>query len=142
MSGSDEKVPEPPVRRGLRLGGPRWLRILLLVGLAVLLWAAFRSHQLVGLVLLAAVVGLWIRAPDPERAERQRSAARREAARRARRIARTTSPLTPRGSVQEGDRSATARSLDGHLPADVDVEVVNEVDGELMVRRIARSTAD
>ncbi|MBK8977992.1 MAG: hypothetical protein IPM29_18960 [Planctomycetes bacterium] len=125
---------------------PRWPRLRsrsrlldLLAALLLLLgfWTAFTSFLALGIVLLATAIGIAFEFPDPEAEERATIAAERARETSGRRLATARTPLTPTGLVRADDDPAgehAARSIAGDLPEGTRVEIVNEVDGEWVVR--------
>jgi len=111
---------------------------IVVLALLVAAWG-WTVHTALGVALSAFAVAVVFRAPSPEdelarwREEqlRRRSASIRRA--------RAATPLTPRGEVEVDGLRRPARMLDGHAEAGAELELVNEIDGELIVRRLERT---
>ena len=119
----DDPPPPPKI--------PAW--ILGAIGVAALAASLTVSNAL-GLVLLALAVGMWVQMPDPEADERRARRAAEAAAEAARPRARTVTPLRPTGTIEFEGAPAPARSLDGWVEAGTEVEVVNRIGEEWIVR--------
>jgi membrane-bound ClpP family serine protease len=100
-----------------------------------LLAFGFRTHPALGFALAVFGLGLAFHFPDLEDQQAAREAERRLRDDAARRRARAATPLRPRGEVEVDGRRRPARLLEGRAEPGAELEVVNEVDGELIVRR-------
>lgn len=116
--------------------GPRlrgWPFAVAALALAVFGWTV---HFALGVALTVFAIGLAFRFPGPEDEHAAALADRRRRHAAAIRRARAATPLRPTGEVDVDGTRRTARMLSGFADADTELEVVNELDGELIVRRL------
>ena len=111
---------------------------IVLVAVVVATWG-WTVHTALGAALSAFAIALIFRGPSPEDELSQWRGERLRRHSASIRRARAAEPLRPRGEVDVDGARRRARMLDGHAEAGAELEVVNEVDGELVVRRLEHS---
>jgi membrane-bound ClpP family serine protease len=92
------------------------------------------QHPALGFALAVFGLGLAFHFPDLEDQQAARESERRLLEAAARRRARAATALRPAGEVEVDGGRRPARLLEGRAEPGAELEVVNEVDGELIVR--------
>lgn len=118
-----------------RLVVPRLRSIPVAIIAAIAAIAGWLAHPGLGVALTVFAIGIAFRFPDPEDEHAARLAERRAQAEAARRRARAATELAPEGEIEVDGGRRRARMLVGTARPGDELDVVNEIDGQLIVRR-------